>query len=118
LADESTRAQSHHDDYLNENTLIIHPEFENPEDHLTFEGEVIKPRNGSVNGRVTILRTGLNRKKLQDDRFELLKTLKTLAKIAIGNFPESLEAKEHFKAMGQPESQYSLMVKINFPHLV
>jgi uncharacterized protein (TIGR02646 family) len=82
LIDETTRAYSHHDDYRREQNLILHPEHDDPEQHLTFEGEVIKPLNGSIMGKETIKRTGLNRKLLQDDRLELLRILKTLAKVA------------------------------------
>lgn len=118
LADETTRAHSHHDNYQREKTLIIHPEFDIPGQHLTFEGEVIKPLNGSNMGRETIKRTGLNRKLLQDHRLEFLVILKILAKVAKGNTPEANEAKTHFKKLGLPNSQYSLMVKSNFHDLV
>ena len=118
LTDEAFRAHSHHDNYRRERNLILHPEFDNPEQHLIFEEEVIKPLNGSIRGRETIKRTGLNRKLLQDDRLELLRILKTLAKVARGNTPAASEARAHFQNLGLSNSEYSLMVKTNFPNLV
>lgn len=118
LADEITRAHSHHDNYRREQNLILHPEFDDPEQHLIFEKEVIKPMNGSIRGSETIKRTGLNRKLLQDHRLELLIILKTLAKVAQSNTPEANEAKTHFQRLGLSNSEYSLMVKMNFSELV
>ncbi len=118
LADERQRARSHHEDYRREENLILHPEFDAPEAHLTFEQEVIKPLNGSVKGEETIKRTGLDRKSLQDNRLEYLQILNALAKIARGHGPEAQEAQAHFRTLGLPQSQYSLMVNSNFPDLV
>lgn len=118
LKNESNRARSHRDNIRDEENLILHPESDNPEEHLTFEQEVIKPLNASEKGKETIKRTGLNRKLLQDDRMDLLNILKTLANVARGNSVESHEAKEHFKRLGLPTSKYSLMVKCNFRDLV
>ena len=94
------------------------PEFDNPEQHLTFEQEVIKPLHGSVRGKETIKRTGLNRKLLSDRRFERLKIFNVLALIARNNLPNMQEARELFRQMALPESEYSLMIKSNFPDLV
>lgn len=118
LAEEATRAHSHHDDYRREQNLILHPEHDDPEQHLIFEGEVIKPLNDSIMGRETIKRTGLNRKLLQDRRLDLLIILRTLAKVAKGDTPQANEARAHFKRLGLPHSGYSLMIKSNFPDMV
>lgn len=116
--DESNRARSHHDNYRDEKSLILHPEFDEPEQHITFEAEVIKPRNDSARGKATIERTGLDRELLQDNRFEWYDILRTLAIVARGNTPEADQAKAHFKELGLPKSQYSLMVRANFPDLI
>ena len=118
LADTTKRAKSHNDDYEQEESLILHPQFDNPEEHITFDKEVVKPKNGSLKGRETIKRTGLDRIKLEDRRFDYYQLLLTLAKVARGNGPEAKEAQEHFKRLGQPTSLFSAMVRANFPDLV
>lgn len=118
IIDESKRSRSHLDDLTKEESLILHPELENPFDHLTFNKEVILAKNGSLKGLETIKRTGLDRKELDDHRLEYVKILETLAAVARGNSPEAIKAKVLFKELGQPESVYSLMVRANFPDLV
>lgn len=118
LVDETKRARSHNDDHQHEDCLILDPGKDNPEVHLYFEQEVIKVVNGSSKGIETIKRTGLDRKKLEDNRLEYWKILDTLAKVARGQSPEAIEAKAHFKILGKPQSVYSLMVRSNFPDLV
>ncbi|CAN5665622.1 hypothetical protein BH09BAC4_BH09BAC4_35540 [soil metagenome] len=118
LVDTTKRAKSHNDDHEQEESLILHPEFDNPEDHITFDKEVVKPKNGSLKGRETIKRTGLDRLKLEDRRFDYFQLLLTLAKVARGNGSEAGEAQDHFKRLGQPTSLYSAMVRANFPDLV
>jgi hypothetical protein len=67
----------------------------------------------------TIKRTGLDRKKLEDNRLEFLTTFLILAKIARDESnPESVAAKAHFNNLGLSGSQYSLMMRSNFPDLV
>jgi len=118
LADEAKRARSHSHDHLIENHLIIDPGLNNPENHLFFEQEIIKPKNASIEGVETIKRTGLNRDKLCERRFEYLSIFKTLAGVAKGNSPQAGEAKAHFKKLGQHHSEYALMMRSNFPDLV
>ena len=118
LTDPSKRATSHSEDYKQEDTLIIHPELDNPEDHITFDKEVIKPLAGSVKGKETIRRTGLDRVRLEDRRFDYYQLLLTLAKVARGTNSEADEARDHFKRLGQPTSLYSAMVRANFPDLI
>ncbi|TAE31633.1 MAG: hypothetical protein EAZ91_07290 [Cytophagales bacterium] len=118
LADESKRALSHTNDCLLEDSLILHPELDNPEDHITFVDEVVKSRNQSVKGRETIKRTGLDREKLNDSRLEYLETLRVLAIIARSKAEEAYHAREHLKRLGQPGRLFSAMVRANFPDLV
>lgn len=118
LADEALRAYSHRHDCELEICLILDPGKENPADHLYFEQEIVKAKNGSVKGSETIKRTGLDRKKLADNRLEYFRILDTLAKVARGTNPEAAEAQTLFKTLGQPQSIYSLMVRSNFPDLV
>ena len=118
LVDTTKRAKSHNDDYEQEESLILHPEFDNPEEHITFDKEVVKPKNGSLKGHATIKRTGLDRIRLEDRRFDYFQLLLTLAKVARGNGSEADEARNHFKRLGQPTSLFSAMVRANFSDLV
>lgn len=119
IADESVRANSHHDDHNLEDCLIIDPGREEPSLHLYFEQEVIMAKVGSTKGKETIKRTGLDRKKLEDHRLEHLIKLEILAKVARDpNNPISTEAALHFKELGKSQSVYSLMVCSNFPDLI
>lgn len=51
-----------------EQTLLLHPEHDDPELHLTFVNEEIKPRNGSVRGVATITVLGLDRDAMNEER--------------------------------------------------
>lgn len=118
LADESKRARSHKEELLQEDSLLIHPEFDDPTNFLTFVDEVIKPLNGSEKGAETIKRAGLDRPELEDDRFVYLKTLRILAAVARGNGPQASIAQQHFKDISKPATIYSAMVRANFPDLI
>ncbi len=118
IEDETQRARMHNHNHLVENQLIIDPGREIPENYLYFEQEVVKPKNNSLKGVETILRTGLDRKELNDNRMEYLNILKILAKVATGNSQDAFDAKAHFKILGQSKSLYSLMVRCNFPDLI
>ncbi|GAB3642382.1 HNH endonuclease family protein [Spirosoma arcticum] len=118
LADESKRANSHHDDYQLEESLILHPEFDAIDEHLVFDAEIIKPKNGSLKGAETIKRTGLNRTSLLEERFSHLKKLRALAKVARSGDPDADEYRAYFKEYSQPEDLYSAMVRANFPDLI
>ena len=118
LADETKRANSHRDDLSLEESLILHPEFDAIDEHLVFEAEMIKPKNGSRKGIETIKRTGLNRIPLLEERFSHLKKLRALAKIARSDDRDADEYRAYFKEFSQPEDLYSAMVRANFPDLV
>lgn len=115
LTDETKRAFSHNNDWKNEESLILHPEFDNPSDHIEFVAEIAKPKDGSPKGRVTIELVGLNDPKLVEQRFEYLKILRKLALLARQG---DNEAQDLFKDLGKSKHQYSLMVRCNFPDLV
>lgn len=118
LADESKRATSPDHDCSREESLILHPEWDFPEDHITFVNEVVKSKNGSLKGFETIKRTGLDRIELEDSRYVHLKTLKILARVARSASNEAEDARDLFKEIGQPGNLFSAMVRANFPDLV
>lgn len=117
LADERKRVTNHTGNILNEDPLIISPADE-PNPHLIFDNEFIKPNNKSRKGKETIKRTGLNRKPLAEDRLLFLKPLKIVAKVARGIGQESQEARDLFIELGKSKSPFSYMVVCNFPDLV
>ena len=118
LANERNRAHSHRYDYTLEESLILHPALDDIDQHLLFEAEIVKPRNGSPKGVETIKRTGLNRTPLLEERFSHLKKLRALAKIARSNDSNADEYRAYFKEFSQPEDLFSAMVHANFPDLI
>lgn len=115
LVDETKRAYSHNSDWRNEDSLIVHPYFDIPENHIEFVSEIAKPKNNSLKGKVTIELVGLNDPKLVEQRFEYLKVLKQLALMARQG---DNDAQNLFKDVSKSEHQFSLMVRCNFPDLV
>ena len=69
-------------------------------------------------GAETVKRTGIDRGDLEEQRFEYLRILEELAKVARGSTPEAAEARSLFTTLGLPDNQFSAMVKANFPDLV
>lgn len=118
LVDESKRAKSHLDNYALEESLILHPAFDNIDDHLVFEAELIKPKNGSRKGAETIKRTGLNRISLLEERLSYLKKLRAIAKMARRDDEDAVEYRAFFKEFSQPTDLYSAMIRANFPDLI
>ncbi len=115
LLNENKRAKSHHDDHLQEESLILNPSLDAPDEHLIFEGEFIKPKNNSIKGKMTIKYVGLDRADLEEQRREYIETFKILAIIARNG---NIEAKKHFKKVGKNSALFSLMIRCNFPDLV
>jgi uncharacterized protein (TIGR02646 family) len=115
IADETLRARSHQGNWMLEEALIIHLEFDNPADHIEFLAEVAKPKAGSFKGKNTIKLVGLNNSELLKERFTLFSVLKILAKEA---HQGNIEAKKYFKKISRKGHQFSLMVRCNFPDLV
>ncbi|GAB4030635.1 HNH endonuclease family protein [Spirosoma jeollabukense] len=118
LANESNRAKSHNDDLALEVSLILHPAHDEIAEHLLFEAEIVKPKNGSRKGAETIKRTGLNREFLLKERFEHLKKLRFLEGVVQRNGEQAAEIREAFKEWGRSTNLFSAMVRANFPDLV
>ncbi|MBD2702996.1 hypothetical protein IC229_20285 [Spirosoma sp. BT702] len=118
LADETKRANSHRADIALEDSLILNPALDEIVEHLMFDAEIIKPKNGSQKGAETIKRTGLNREFLLKERLEHLKKLRFLECIVLRNGEQADEIKAAFKEWGKSMSLFSAMVRANFPKLV
>lgn len=68
LAPNGVRATSHTKSLAAEQPLLLHPEHDDPEQHLTFVNEHIMPRNGSSRGAATIEVLGLDRDAMNEER--------------------------------------------------
>ena len=117
LQDHAARARSHHDDITTEHPLFIHPVFEDPRQHIRFEGPTPVPITEA--GRETIERLNLRRDRLEWDRQQRLAELKLLRK-AIERWRNSpdpqeqilvQEMREHLAAAVRPEAEYSAMAQ-------
>jgi uncharacterized protein (TIGR02646 family) len=80
LADPAKRAFSHHDSIQDEEPLLIHPTFDNPEDFLGFRGRMPYAINGNAKGKATISMLGLGNSEPKIRKFQNvhLQTIKTL----------------------------------------
>jgi uncharacterized protein (TIGR02646 family) len=112
LIKNAGRNKSHHDSRT-ENPYFINPEDEDPENYISFRGEIIYAKNGNVRGKRTIKGMGLNRTKLENDRRNHLKRLKYIFDLAQNNPPSPLrdEALAHLEECASAEGEYSAMVK-------
>ncbi len=115
LTNEKKRAFCHEDDWRFEDSLILHPEYDEPAEHIEFIAEFAKPKNNSLKGKATIELVGLNDPKLVEQRSKYLYILRKLASVA---GLEDEEIQKLFKDAGTSDSQFSLMVRCNFPDLV
>jgi uncharacterized protein (TIGR02646 family) len=116
LSNPAKRTKTHTQKLSAERPLIIDPGKTNPSAHLEFRQEMVHAKTNM--GGETIKRTGLNREKLVQERFDHLKLLTLLAKLASQNNSDGKEARKQFKELASDKSVYSLMVRDNFPHLL
>jgi uncharacterized protein (TIGR02646 family) len=80
LADPAKRAFSHNDNIEDEEPLLIHPTFDNPEDFLGFRGRIPYAISGNAKGETTISMLGLHKRaakirKAQNVHLETVKLL-------------------------------------------
>ena len=119
LIDESKRAHSHQDNINNEYPLIIHPEYDDPENELEFIKEIIRPKNNSLKGYETIKRTGIDRQELEKVRWEYFRVIEGLAVVAKdSNNPQSQMAQSLIRECSLNDKQFSFMIKSNFSDLI
>jgi uncharacterized protein (TIGR02646 family) len=115
LANESMKAKSYHADLSLEENLILHPEFDNIEEHITFDGAEARPKNDSSKGETTINSLELNNPKLLKERFEYLEILFDLREVAKqGN----LKAIDRFREIAKPDKIFSWMIRCNFSDIL
>lgn len=115
LADESKRIRTHeHTEQLSEeDSLVLNPGKDNPALHIFFNREV--PMGLTDKGKMTILRTGLDRKKLNNYRGVIFKLVNDIARHAQTG---DVTSQELIREAAQSNQHYSLMVRCNFSDLI
>ncbi|SET08078.1 HNH endonuclease family protein [Hymenobacter actinosclerus] len=138
LRDPTTRAQSHTDNLAREQPLLLHPVLDNPEAHLTFVKDAIKPLN--ERGEASIEAFGLDRPDLVKSRLDHLRGLLYVRIVGAFKFTLPLEEREQefltelrlsvtegraeadnarqlWREAALDSAEYAGMVRANFPHL-
>lgn len=115
LENEQFRVKTHHLTHklAEEKPLIVNPGADEPGEHIFFNREI--PIAIDEKGEQTIKRTGLDRSSLNKRRLNYLKLLDFIAQTARNGNEDS---RALIKEASSPESEYSLMVRCNFPDLL
>ncbi|HZT58027.1 MAG TPA: hypothetical protein VFA21_05295 [Pyrinomonadaceae bacterium] len=113
LANPSERATSHRKKIAIEKPLFIDPSVDNPEEFISFRGEVPFPLNNHPMAKATIEGLGLKRPKLNERRLEHYERLKMLYQIAykLPSIEESAEAKELLDKAVEDNAEYASMAR-------
>lgn len=120
LSNPGARATSHRHQTTREKPLFIDPSIDNPEEHISFNGNVPCPINNDPRGKATIESLGLTREKLNERRLERYRILEQLYLIAhrTPTIPESKDAKDLLVKAEQDDAEYASMaraaIKANF----
>lgn len=116
LADESSRAQSHHDDVDAEQPLFVDPAQEDPRQHIRFRGAAVV--SITARGKETIEGMGLRRPALEEARREKLDNLRVFRYIVeISELEGSIEAglvecaRKRLQEALEPSAEYSAMAR-------
>ena len=115
LANPKDRVNSHNENLNQEESLLIHPENENPEDFIAFRGSIVYSIEDNKRGNTTIKVTGLDRVELEERRRVSIEILKSLYDVATKTpeLPTSKRAMEKLKKCALKENEFSSMVKAN-----
>jgi uncharacterized protein (TIGR02646 family) len=79
------RCTSHKNNTNLEEPLFINPETENPEDFISFRGEIVFAIDGNLRGKTTIEGAGLNRIELEGNRKTVLEKIRLIYNLANNN---------------------------------
>ena len=115
LENPGERALSHTEDLTREKSLFINPETEDPEELISFRGEIPYALGGNARGAMTIEAAGIDRVELNEMRLEKIKPLKILYEIARRDppIPESSEAARLLEELQKDSHEYAAMVRAN-----
>jgi uncharacterized protein (TIGR02646 family) len=118
IESNSVRALNHHSDLSRELPTFIHPEYDDPENHIDFLDQYIKHK--TPRGKTTISELGLDRSFLDSFREEKLDDLRALedSYICSMGYPNEEKCKENFfdrlRYYVSEGGEYSNMFKSNF----
>ena len=122
LINPAHRALSHLANIKKEQPLFIHPAKENPEDFISFKDEIPVAINANNRGTETIIKLGLDRELLNDQRREKLNPIRQIYNLAKG-IPETLpdlkaearDAINHFyQSSLKDDTEYASMLRSFF----
>lgn len=115
LENPEDRAVSHESDLSKEKPLFINPETENPEDFISFRGEIPFAVDGNLRGKTTIKFLAIDRVELNEQRLSVLKKLKIIYEIATLNppIPESAEAEKLLQESQSNSEEYAGAIRAN-----
>lgn len=113
LENANDRATSHESDLEKEKPLFINPEIENPEDFISFRGEIPFAVDGNLRGKTTIEATGINRSELNEMRLAELKMMKMVYLLANSDEPESDSAKRLLEEAQTDSHQFASAIRAN-----
>ncbi len=114
LLKAENRVKSREADLSHEEPLFINPAEENPEDFISFRGEIVFAIDGNVRGKITIEGAGLDRVDLESNRKTCLEKIKRIYEIAKASpkLPESKEALDYLQnECASEKHEYSSMIK-------
>ncbi|MBM4042479.1 MAG: hypothetical protein FJ290_28640 [Planctomycetes bacterium] len=112
LRDSSQRATCHKHDLDREEPLLLDPTQRDPEDHLSFRGEVAYAVEGSQAGIATIEVLGLNREPLVERRRDKLEQLRVLHSATLVTSPAlAAEARAILQRATAEAAEYAAMVR-------
>ncbi len=119
LANPDKRANGESRDISKEKPLIINPQEENPENYIEYIGFAAKAIGGNLKGKETILRTGLNRPFLDENRrdsYTLIKQIYLMSQNNNLSKTKRLGLEKIVKEFALPDKEYSLMIKCAIKH--
>ncbi|HXU30001.1 MAG TPA: hypothetical protein VN851_05435 [Thermoanaerobaculia bacterium] len=114
LLDDRLRCRNHLGDLTQEQPSFVDPGgVDDPRDHIEFEAEQPRARNGSLEGAATIQALGLMREELRErrfDRYRMLATLKNVTNLLPGE-EEGREAARILADSVQDRAEYASMAR-------
>lgn len=115
LENPDERAVSHESDLDKEKPLFINPETENPENFISFRGEIPFAVDGNLRGKTTIEILAIDRVELNEERLKVLKKLKRIYDLANLNpqIPESVEALKYLQECQEDSEEYASAIRAN-----
>ena len=90
LLRSENRIKSYKINLSQEEPLFINPEIENPEDFISFRGEIVFAIDGNLRGKTTIEGAGLDRVELESNRKTVLEKIRLIYNLANNNPPSPL----------------------------